>query len=116
MSKALKIDNKCDDKVVALVNNFLYFLSIEKKYSGNTINSYRIDIFYFLDFLYQFKEKKLAKGDLEKFLLSTKYETSIKGKSLVFISDSCGQGTNCDYLNLKQDLKELGYDIKEISF
>ena len=55
-------------------------------------------------------------GDLEKFLSSMKYETSITGKSLVFITDSCGQGTNCDYLNLKQDLKELRYDIKEISF
>lgn len=56
------------------------------------------------------------KGDLKKFLSSMNYETFITEKSMIFISDSSGQGANCDYLNLKQDLKDLGYDIKEISF
>lgn len=65
MAEALKIDDKCDLEVNLLVEKFLRFLEVERKYSMNTVNSYRIDIFYFLDFLFRAKEKVISKTDLE---------------------------------------------------
>lgn len=71
MSKELKIDSKCDEKIVLLVNNFLNFLSIEKRYSFNSISSYKIDIFYFINFLFEQKNKKISKSDLENITIFT---------------------------------------------
>ncbi len=45
------------------------FLEVERKYSSNTINSYRTDIFYFFEFLNQVKEKIISKNDVEKLTI-----------------------------------------------
>ncbi len=62
---ALKIDDKCTKEVLDLVGSFLQFLAVEKKYSINTSESYRIDIYQFFAFLAQIKRKIIAKNDLE---------------------------------------------------
>ncbi len=69
MSEALTIINKCDDDTIALVEKFLRFLQAEKRYSSHTINSYRTDIFYFLDFLFKSQEKIISKNSLENLLV-----------------------------------------------
>ena len=69
MSEALKIDDKCNSEVISLIENFLRFLEAERKYSVNTVNSYRIDIFYFLNFLHKSKEKIIDKFDLENLTI-----------------------------------------------
>jgi len=69
MSEALKIDDKCDLELILLVEKFLRFLEVEKKYSNHTVTSYRIDIFYFLDFIYRSKEKILGKNDVESLVI-----------------------------------------------
>lgn len=63
---ALDITGKIDDKLADLIGDFLRFLEIEKRYSLNTVNSYRIDIFYFCDFLFSAKQKIIDKDDFEK--------------------------------------------------
>ncbi|MBM5782910.1 MAG: tyrosine recombinase XerC [Pelagibacterales bacterium] len=65
MSEAISIENKCSEEIVLLTDKFFRFLSAEKRYSLHTLNSYRTDIFYFLDFLFKLKEKTLEKNDLE---------------------------------------------------
>lgn len=65
MVEALKINNKCTVEIIKLLEKFLQFLEVEKKYSSNTTESYRVDIFYFFDFLFRNKKKILSKSDLE---------------------------------------------------
>lgn len=66
MASALEITDKIDIELGDLIGKFLRFLEVEKKYSVNTTNSYRIDIFYFCDFLFRTKEKIITKDDFEK--------------------------------------------------
>lgn len=63
---ALIIDDKCDPKIILLIAKFLRFLEVEKRYSDHTLNSYRIDIFYFLDFLFQSRGRVILEKDLEE--------------------------------------------------
>ncbi|MBP7709798.1 MAG: tyrosine recombinase XerC [Rickettsiales bacterium] len=65
MAEALEIKDKCDSSVTHLIEKFLRFLEVEKKYSPHTISSYRTDIFYFFDFLFRVKAKTLSQNDLE---------------------------------------------------
>lgn len=65
MTKAIKIDDKCNADLLELTTKFFNFLTIEKRYSNHTINSYKTDIFYFLDFIFKLKGKILIKDDLE---------------------------------------------------
>lgn len=67
--RALKIDDKCNFEIVVLIEKFLRFLEVEKKYSTHTLNSYRIDIFYFFDFIFRSKEKIFNKNDLENLTI-----------------------------------------------
>lgn len=55
--------------MIDFVEKFLRFLEVEKKYSNNTFESYRIDIFYFLDFIFCTKSKVLSKSDLESLTI-----------------------------------------------
>ena len=64
MSEALKIDDKCDVEVRDLIESFLRFMAVEKGYSNNTLNSYRIDIFYFVDFLFRAKNSPITKKNI----------------------------------------------------
>jgi integrase/recombinase XerC len=66
MSHPLKIEGKCDSAVIELIDKFLRFIEVEKGYSINTINSYRIDIFYFIDSLFRAKNSPVKKTDLEE--------------------------------------------------
>lgn len=66
MSKALKIDDKCDDEVKNFIESFLRFMAVEKGFSNNTLNSYRIDIFYFIDFLFRLKNSLITKRNIEE--------------------------------------------------
>ena len=65
MSQALTIQDKCDSETIATVEKFLRFLKVDKRYSLHTVNSYRIDIFYFLDFLFKFRQQIISKNSLE---------------------------------------------------
>lgn len=65
MSQALAIQDKCDSETIATVEKFLRFLKVDKRYSLHTVNSYRIDIFYFLDFLFKFRQQIISKNSLE---------------------------------------------------
>lgn len=66
MSGALEIKDKCNSEVLELLGKFLRFLEVEKKYSKNTFESYRIDIFYFFDFVSSQLGSSLRLSDLEK--------------------------------------------------
>ena len=61
----LTIENKCDNTIILLIEEFLKFIEVEKRYSINTLTSYQTDIFYFFDFISNAKEKILNKN--EKF-------------------------------------------------
>ena len=65
MSGAVTINEKCDSTLISLIEKFFRFLEVEKRYSTHTLNSYRIDIFYFLNYLFKVKEKIISKNDLE---------------------------------------------------
>ena len=65
MAEALEIKDKCDYDSMNLIEKFLRFLTVEKKYSNHTINSYRTDIFYFFDFLFRVKAKTINVKDIE---------------------------------------------------
>lgn len=65
MSQAIAIQDKCDNEVIIFTEKFLRFLKIEKRYSNHTLISYQSDIFYFLTFLFNVKEKMIDKNDLE---------------------------------------------------
>ena len=49
----MKIKLVANNEIEGLVNQFLTYLTSEKRFSSNTIISYRNDIFYFLSFLKQ---------------------------------------------------------------
>ena len=65
MSQAITINEICDSEVINLVKKFLRFLEVERRYSPHTVSSYRIDIFYFLDFLFKFRQEIISKNDLK---------------------------------------------------
>ncbi len=69
MPEAVTIQDKCSSEVIVIVEKFLRFLEVEKRYSTHTLNSYRTDIFYFLDFLSRFHDKIISKNDLENLLV-----------------------------------------------
>ncbi len=58
-----------DKEVKNLVLKFLNFLEIEKKYSPNTLSSYKIDITYFINFLFQAQARIVSKSDLENLTI-----------------------------------------------
>ena len=53
MSRSLEIKDLCDDFVDKIISDFFVFLQKEKKYSTNTISSYRYDIVNFINFIYK---------------------------------------------------------------
>ena len=69
MINALEIDKQCSGEVKNLLEKFFLFLQVEKKYSAHTLLSYRTDLFYFLDFLFQTKEKVITKDILQNLNL-----------------------------------------------
>ena len=69
MSGAVTINEKCDSTLISLIEKFFRFLEVEKRYSTHTLNSYRIDIFYFLNYLFKVKEKIISKNDLENLIV-----------------------------------------------
>lgn len=66
MTQALTIEDKCNLEVNLLIEKFLKFLEVEKKYSNHTITSYQTDIFYFIESLFNTKEKIISKKDFEE--------------------------------------------------
>ncbi len=76
MLKKIAINNLIDDKIIDFISQFIEFLRVEKKYSLNTINAYKSDIFYFIKFMSNLKEKivneifleELSLHDLRKWL------------------------------------------------
>jgi integrase/recombinase XerC len=55
----------CDKKIINKLNKFINFLSIEKKYSVNTIESYKRDIFFFMSFIFDVLNRKISEKDFE---------------------------------------------------
>jgi integrase/recombinase XerC len=69
MPEALEIKDICDKETNLLIGKFLRFLEVEKKYSNHTLNSYRTDIFYFVDFIYRDKGQIVGKSNLESLTI-----------------------------------------------
>lgn len=69
MQKALEINAICDEETKLLIDKFLRFLEVEKKYSSHTSSSYRTDIFYFVDFLFREKGQIISKNSLENLTI-----------------------------------------------
>lgn len=65
MTILLKIDEICDEGLKALIEKFMRYISAEKGYSANTLNSYQTDILYFVDFIFRSKAKIASKQDFE---------------------------------------------------
>lgn len=61
--------NFIDNFFNKVINDFFEYLTIQKRYSKNTVNSYRVDILDFCHFLYQVKGKKLKINFLEKITI-----------------------------------------------
>jgi integrase/recombinase XerC len=69
MLKEIDVNNFCDEKIFDFINQFLEFLKVEKKYSINTLKAYKNDIFYFIKFLFNLKEKIVNENFLEEINL-----------------------------------------------
>jgi integrase/recombinase XerC len=69
MLKEIDINNFCDKKICDFIGQFLEFLKVEKKYSPNTLKAYKNDIFYFIKFLFNLKEKIINENIFEEINL-----------------------------------------------
>ncbi len=67
MAEALELTNQCSHEVKQLIEKFLTYLEVEKKYSPHTLISYRHDIFDFFDFIFQ-NQKKIVTKDIAQNL------------------------------------------------
>ncbi len=70
MSKSLEIKDLCDDFVNKIISGFFIFLQKEKKYSINTISSYRDDIVNFINFIYKATNNIVDKNFLENIIVA----------------------------------------------
>ncbi|MBM3590988.1 MAG: tyrosine recombinase XerC, partial [Alphaproteobacteria bacterium] len=64
MSK-IDIDDICDEFVLKIVSLFFEYLEKEKKYSINTVTSYRNDVHNFIFYIYKSSKKIVDKNFLE---------------------------------------------------
>lgn len=64
-----KIDEICSKNVQNLITRFLRYLEAERKYSSNSLQSYKCDILYFLDFLKIINEEKISENHLENLTI-----------------------------------------------
>lgn len=69
MQKNLTFENFCDDFVIKIINQFINYLSYEKKYAQNTIISYHTDILDFIKFIYKLKNNIVDRKILEELEL-----------------------------------------------
>lgn len=70
MTQALDIDKQCSASVKNLLEKFFLYLQKEKKYSAHTLISYRTDLFYFFDFLFNAKENQVTNSMLENLTVN----------------------------------------------
>ena len=68
--KLLSIEESLDAEVSSMVKKFLLFLEVEKRYSSYTLISYRTDIYYFFDFIFNAKKQLINKQTLENLAVS----------------------------------------------
>lgn len=64
-----KINEICGQKIVLLLEKFSRYIEAERGYSLHTLNSYKTDILYFLDFIAKEKAKVLDENDLEELTI-----------------------------------------------
>lgn len=69
MQKNLTFENFCDDFVIKIINQFINYLTYEKKYAQNTIISYHTDILDFIKFIYKLKNNIVDRKILEELEL-----------------------------------------------
>lgn len=69
MHKNLTFENFCDDFVIKIINQFINYLTYEKKYAQNTIISYHTDILDFIKFIYKLKNNIVKRKILEELEL-----------------------------------------------
>jgi integrase/recombinase XerC len=60
-----KITEICEENIISLIEKFSRYIQAERGYSLHTLNSYKTDILYFLEFISKEKAKILSKSDLE---------------------------------------------------
>ena len=59
MLQKLEIIDICDLEIKGLLEKFITFLQVEKRYSNHTLISYHTDLLYFFNFLFKAKERKI---------------------------------------------------------
>lgn len=64
-----KINEICGEKIVLLLEKFSRYIEAEMRYSRHTLNSYKTDILYFLQFIAKEKNKILDENDLEELTI-----------------------------------------------
>jgi integrase/recombinase XerC len=64
-----KINEICGEKIVLFLEKFSRYIEAEMRYSRHTLNSYKTDILYFLDFIAKEKNKILDENDLEELTI-----------------------------------------------
>lgn len=64
-----KINEICGQKIVLLLEKFSRYIEAEMRYSRHTLNSYKTDILYFLQFIAKEKNKILDENDLEELTI-----------------------------------------------
>jgi len=69
MTNALEVDKQCSREVRNFLEKFFIYLQVEKKYSAHTLVSYRTDLFYFFNFIFNSKEKIIDKNVLQNLTL-----------------------------------------------
>lgn len=65
----LKANIFCDQELIYIVESFFHFLQIEKRYSQNTIESYKSDLSQFFRFLFNNKQDLVEINDLEELTI-----------------------------------------------
>lgn len=65
MLQKLEINDICNLETKDLVEKFITFLKVEKRYSNHTLISYHTDLLYFFNFLFKAKEQKINRKILE---------------------------------------------------
>jgi integrase/recombinase XerC len=103
-----------NNEVKNLIDNFLLYLTSEKRYSSNTIKSYRNDIFYFFSFLQSQSESLINKTKIEDLVIMDFRYWLIFRKNKGFSNSSTSRAISCLRSFFKFHNREQTIENKEI--
>jgi len=84
-----------DEKVTNLVEDFLLYLTSEKRCSNHTIVSYQNDIFYFLSFLKDQSQNLVNQERLESLTIADFRSWLVFRKNKGFSNSSTSRAVSC---------------------